>query len=54
MDLKLTKRDTELIIEELYVVWDMAREDLQNKKAEKIAKLRDKIVEQYKEQLQPY
>jgi hypothetical protein len=50
MNINLTKTEVELIIEELYICWDMNKEDLNDKKANKIAKVRDKLIEQYKTQ----
>jgi len=51
MKFDLNDKEIELVLEELYVTWDIAREDLEDKKANKIAKVRDKLVEQYNNQI---
>lgn len=51
MNFKLTQSEISLVLEELYRSWDMAREDLEDNKANKIAKTRDKLVQQYNEQI---
>jgi len=50
MIINLTIREVELITSELYSAYDMAKGDLEDKRANRIAKLRDKILLQYRKQ----
>jgi len=50
MTINLTSREVNLIMDELYSAYDMAKGDLEDKRANRIAKLRDKILLQFREQ----
>ena len=51
MKFKLTKNQVEEVMECLYIQWDLTREDLEESRANKLAKIRDKLVNQYNIQL---
>lgn len=51
MDIKVNKKDLEEIMECLYSEWDMAREDLDDRRAKKLARIRDEVlIPQYNQQ----
>lgn len=52
MNIKINKKDLEEIIDCLLIEWDMAKEDLDDKRANKLERIRDKVlIPQYMEQL---
>ena len=51
MKININKKDLEVILEIMYEAYDMAKEDLQDKEAKKIARIRDEVLlKQYEEQ----
>ena len=51
MKININKKDLEVILYIMYEAYYMAREDLQDKEAKKIARIRDKVLlKQYEEQ----
>lgn len=51
MKIEISKKDVEELLEVLYIAWDMAKEDLNDKEAKKLARIRDEVIlPQYKEQ----
>ena len=51
MKININKKDLEVILEIMYTAWDMAKEDLQDREAKKIARIRDEVLlKQYDEQ----
>jgi vacuolar-type H+-ATPase subunit B/Vma2 len=43
-------KDARTIMEQLYIGWDLAKEDLNDKQADNLARIRDNMVNQYKKQ----
>ena len=51
MKINISKKDLEEVLEIMYVAWDMAKEDLQDREAKKISRIRDNVLlKQYEEQ----
>ena len=51
MKINISKKDLEVILEIMYEAQDMANEDLEHRKAKKIARVRDDVLlKQYNEQ----
>lgn len=48
MNFKFNKKDAEEIMECLYIQWDLTRENLQDREAKKLARIRDDMLEQFK------
>lgn len=51
MNININKKDLEEVLEVLYIVWDMAKEDLNDEEAENLSRIRDEVIlPQYEEQ----
>lgn len=46
MNIKISKKDLDVVLEALYVCWDMSVGDLQDKEAQEYARVRDGLIEQ--------
>ena len=44
MNINISKKDLEEVLEVLYIAWDMAKEDLNDEEAENLSRIRDEVI----------